>query len=57
MAGYGTFQVEVDLNLNGVWTDISAYVMQDQDIVLTRGHPDESTRANPGTLKIGRAHV
>ena len=39
-----------ELLINGTWTDISTYVYQRDDQVITRGHPDESTTAQPSQL-------
>jgi hypothetical protein len=36
-----------EAQLNGVWTDISTDVYQRDDVVVTRGQPDESTAVRP----------
>ena len=43
--------VRTELCLSGVWTDITAYVMQDP-VVIGRGHPDESTQTTASTCGL-----
>lgn len=36
-----------ELQLNGVWTDVSAFVYERDKVTITYGHPDETQAANP----------
>ena len=58
---YGNFpdiplDAEVDLNLGGTWTDISTYAYQREGtapaIEITRGRPDETSKATPSGCKM-----
>jgi hypothetical protein len=43
--------LQVELFVNGVWVDITSYVMTRDGggkVVITRGEPDESAQTNPG---------
>lgn len=40
--------VFVDLFIDGEWTEITTDVRQDPHLVVTRGRPDEGSRADPG---------
>ena len=42
----------VELQLSGVWTDISHYLQQRTPISIGRGHPDESTTTAPSQLTL-----
>jgi hypothetical protein len=44
------FDVRTELLLGGYWTDISPLVYERANVVIGRGHPDESTTAQPSTL-------
>ncbi|GGS87687.1 hypothetical protein GCM10010156_52760 [Planobispora rosea] len=52
MAENFTPLVEVDFELNGTWTDITAYVRVADRITITRGRGDEQTEVRPGTLAL-----
>ena len=47
---FSPLDLRVELLLGGTWTDISSYVYQRDDMVITRGHPDESTVTVPASL-------
>jgi hypothetical protein len=42
----------VELNVNGVWTDITSYVLQSANIVITRGQPDEVTQLTSSSMTL-----
>jgi hypothetical protein len=42
----------VELNLGGTWTDISTYVYERDQVIITRGHPDESTTTAPSKAAL-----
>ena len=41
--------LQADAQLAGTWTSITPYVYQRDQVAITRGHPDESSRATPQT--------
>src|SRR5262249_28748110 len=41
--------VRPEIQLNGAWTDVSAY-LDHGPVSISRGHPDESTTVSPSTL-------
>lgn len=41
--------LRADAQLSGVWTSITPYVYQRDQVTIKRGHPDESSRATPQT--------
>ncbi|MGW2261454.1 hypothetical protein ACWCXE_27170 [Streptomyces sp. NPDC001780] len=44
--------VRTELQLAGVWTDISPYVYTREPITITQGRADESQRPDPGTCDL-----
>lgn len=42
----------VELNLGGVWTDVSAFVYERDKVTISYGHPDETTAANPTSATL-----
>ena len=42
----------IELNVGGVWTDITGYVYQRSPITITRGRPDESSTVNPSVCTL-----
>lgn len=48
----GPIGLKVELFLNGVWTDISAYVYYRDKIKITRGKPDETSQVQPQTAAL-----
>ena len=44
--------VRVELNIGGTWTDITADVLLDPPIEITRGRPDEAAQADPATCRM-----
>lgn len=44
--------VTVELELDGVWTDVTSYVYTRNPITITRGQPDEGTRTAPSTCTL-----
>lgn len=44
--------VKVELQLNGTWTDVTAYVYIRSPITITRGRQDEDGRASPGKSQL-----
>lgn len=41
-----------EAQLNGAWTDISTDVYQRDDVIITRGQPDESTAVRPSVCTL-----
>jgi len=48
----GFLDQRYELSMAGVWTDISGYLLPGSGIMITRGHPDESTRTNPSSVPL-----
>jgi len=44
--------LRADVQLAGTWTTITPYVYQRDQVTITRGHPDETSRATPQTAKF-----
>lgn len=44
--------VLVELYVNGAWTNITDYVYQRDNLVITRGRPNEASAISPSTLSI-----
>jgi hypothetical protein len=44
--------LRAELNLAGVWSDISTYVYNRAPAIVTRGHPDESTVTVPSSASL-----
>ncbi|TAJ21831.1 MAG: hypothetical protein EPO65_00590 [Dehalococcoidia bacterium] len=49
-----TFPLDIttELQIDGVWTDVSADVLQRDPIKIKRGRPNESSRAGPSTCSV-----
>jgi hypothetical protein len=45
-------QLKLELLINGTWTDISSYVQQRANIVVTSGRADETTTAQPCQMTL-----
>ncbi len=63
LAVSGTFSAEypfpatplgiiVELLINGTWADVTAFVYARNDVVITRGRPDESQSVNPAQCTL-----
>ncbi|MFF1744744.1 hypothetical protein [Streptomyces mirabilis] len=44
--------VRIDLQINGIWTDITSDVYTTEKITITRGRADEAGRADPGKCAL-----
>ncbi|MFF0598051.1 hypothetical protein [Streptomyces antibioticus] len=53
--------IQVDLEIDGQWQDITADVLTRDPMTIVRGRPDEGARTDPGKLKLllnnGRSNV
>ncbi|MFE9764610.1 hypothetical protein ACFYPC_08785 [Streptomyces sp. NPDC005808] len=44
--------VRIDLQINGIWTDVTSDVYTAEKITITRGRSDEGVRADPGKCSL-----
>lgn len=44
--------VRIDLQINGIWTDVTSDVYTAEKITITRGRADEGVRADPGKCSL-----
>jgi hypothetical protein len=51
-ASFYPIGILVEILVNGIWTDISTYVYQRDDIVITGGRPDEDSSTVPAKMTM-----
>ena len=44
--------LSVQMLINGTWTDVTSYVYERSDVVITRGRPDETQQVQPSQITM-----